>query len=115
MTDREWFPERPPVIQLDRYEPAKRPERAMTRWARRVRPIAAVLVGALVLVGCAWKLSDAVWQKADPAPVVLPNTVPSSTPVARTPAPYPFGRAQVREKAPVPVKQRSALCATVTP
>lgn len=104
MSNGEWFPERPPVVELDRYEPAPRRADRSRRAARRLAPVAAVLVGSLVIVGSVWQVADAVWKKADPAPVVLPNTFPS------TPAPYPFGRAQVREKAPVPSKQRSALC-----
>lgn len=87
MTDREWYP-------LDSYTPP-RPAR-LPRLRKLGMPAAAVL-GMLVLVGSVQQLADAAWKRGDPAPVVLPNTVPRPT---ATPAPYPFGRRQVVEKAP---------------
>lgn len=101
MSNGEWFPERPPVVELDRYEPAPRRADRARRAARRLAPVAAVLVGSLVIVGSVWQVADAVWKKADPAPVVLPNTFPS-TAAPRTPAPYPFGRYKPTTHKPSP-------------
>lgn len=95
-----------PVVRLDRYAdptPTRRP-RPVRRWARKAAPFAAVLAGTALLVGSVWKVADVVWSQADPTPVVLPNTFPTSIP-----QPSPVARYRPVEQAPDPAKKRAAL------
>lgn len=87
--------EPPPGVHLQHFGEPTRPPRRWRKYARKSLPVLAVLAGTAVLAGSVWEVADTVWERGDDAPVVLPNTMPTTTP-----APYPVSRVKPVEQAP---------------